>query len=44
MTSPDAILQRGIDEHRYAGVAAQVLRDGVVVHRSVLGDASNRSE
>ena len=43
MTSPDDVLQRGIDEHRYAGVAAQVLRDGVVVHRSVLGDASNRS-
>ena len=44
MTSPDDILQRGIDEHRYAGVAAQVLRDGAVVHRAVLGDASNRSE
>ena len=43
MTSPDDVLQRGIDEHRYAGVAAQVLRDGDVVHRAVLGDASNRS-
>lgn len=43
MTSPDDVLQRGIDEHRYAGAAAQVLRDGVVVHRAVLGDASNRS-
>jgi CubicO group peptidase (beta-lactamase class C family) len=43
VTSPDDVLQRGIDEHRYAGVAAQVLRDGDVVHRAVLGDASNRS-
>jgi len=43
VTTPDDVLQRGIDEHRYAGVAAQVLRDGDVVHRSVLGDASNRS-
>jgi CubicO group peptidase (beta-lactamase class C family) len=42
MTSPDEILQRGIDEHRYAGVAAQVVRDGSVVHRAVLGDAANR--
>jgi CubicO group peptidase (beta-lactamase class C family) len=43
VTSPGDVLQRGIDQHRYAGVAAQVLRDGVVVHRAVLGDASNRS-
>ena len=43
MTSPDEVLQRGIDEHRYAGVAAQLVRDGEVVHRAVLGDASNRS-
>jgi CubicO group peptidase (beta-lactamase class C family) len=43
VTSPDDVLQRGIDEHRYAGVAAQVLRDGEVVHRAALGDASNRS-
>ena len=42
MTSPDEILQRGIDEHRYAGVAAQVVRGGAVVHRAVLGDAANR--
>lgn len=41
--SPDEVLRRGIDEHRYAGVAAQVARDGEVVHRAVLGDASNRS-
>jgi CubicO group peptidase (beta-lactamase class C family) len=43
VTSPDDVLQRGIDEFRYAGVAAQVLRGGAVVHRAVLGDASNRS-
>jgi CubicO group peptidase (beta-lactamase class C family) len=43
VTTPDDVLRRGIDEHRYAGVAAQVLRDGDVVHRAVLGDASNRS-
>jgi serine-type D-Ala-D-Ala carboxypeptidase len=43
MTSPDEILQRGIDEHRYAGVAAQVVRGGSVVHRAVLGDAANRA-
>jgi serine-type D-Ala-D-Ala carboxypeptidase len=42
MTSPDEILQRGIDEHRYAGVAAQVVRGGSVVHRAVLGYAANR--
>jgi serine-type D-Ala-D-Ala carboxypeptidase len=43
VTTPDDVLQRGIDERRYAGVAAEVLRDGAVVHRAVLGDASNRS-
>lgn len=43
VTSPDDVLQRGIDQHRYAGVAAQVVRDGEVVHRAVLGDAANRS-
>jgi CubicO group peptidase (beta-lactamase class C family) len=43
VTSPDEVLQRGIDEHRYAGVAAQVMRAGEVVHRAVLGDASNRA-
>jgi serine-type D-Ala-D-Ala carboxypeptidase len=42
MTGPDEILQRGIDEHRFAGVAAQVVRGGSVVHRAVLGDAANR--
>jgi serine-type D-Ala-D-Ala carboxypeptidase len=43
VTSPDEVLQRGIDEDRYAGAAAQVLRHGQVVHRAVFGDASNRS-
>ncbi|MEP6650540.1 MAG: serine hydrolase domain-containing protein [Lapillicoccus sp.] len=43
MATPDEVLWRGIDEHRYAGVAAQVVRDGVPAHRAVLGDASNRS-
>jgi CubicO group peptidase (beta-lactamase class C family) len=43
VTSPDEVLQRGIDEHRYAGAAAQVLRGGQVVHRAVIGDASYRS-
>lgn len=42
MTSPDEMLQRGIDQHRYAGVAAQVVRGGSLVHRVVLGDAANR--
>jgi CubicO group peptidase (beta-lactamase class C family) len=42
MTSPDEVLQRGIDDHRYAGVAAQVVRDDSVVHRAVLGHAINR--
>jgi CubicO group peptidase (beta-lactamase class C family) len=42
MTKPDALLQRGIDEHRYAGVAAQVVRGGAVEHRAVLGEAANR--
>jgi serine-type D-Ala-D-Ala carboxypeptidase len=43
VTSPDEVLQRGINEDRYAGVAAQVVRGGSLVHRAVLGDASNRS-
>jgi CubicO group peptidase (beta-lactamase class C family) len=43
VTNPDDVLRRGIDEHRYAGVAATVVRRGEVVHRGVFGDASNRS-
>lgn len=43
MPTPDDVLQRGIDDRRYAGVAAQVVRDGSVVHRSVLGHASDRT-
>jgi CubicO group peptidase (beta-lactamase class C family) len=43
VTSPDEVLQRGIEQKRYAGVAASVVRDGVVVHRAILGDAANRT-
>jgi serine-type D-Ala-D-Ala carboxypeptidase len=37
--SPDRVLRRGLLESRYAGVAAQVVRAGEVVHRQVVGDA-----
>ena len=40
MTTPDEVLRQGLDEHRYAGVVAQVVRAGDVVHRAVLGHAS----
>jgi serine-type D-Ala-D-Ala carboxypeptidase len=36
---PDEVLQRGLADRRYAGVAARVVRDGVVVHDTVLGHA-----
>lgn len=39
---PDEVLHRGLRDRRYAGVAAQVLRDGSLVHRACLGDAANR--
>ena len=43
MDDADDVLRRGIDEHRYAGAAAQVVRDGQLVHRGVHGFASDRS-
>jgi len=39
MDDADPVLDRGIDEHLYAGVAAQVLVGEDVVHRAVIGDA-----
>ncbi|MEO7235385.1 MAG: serine hydrolase domain-containing protein [Lapillicoccus sp.] len=38
---PDDVLDRGLADRLYAGVAARVVRDGDVVHEAVLGDAFN---
>ncbi len=39
MSDPDVILRRGVEQSRYAGVAAQVVRAAVVAHRAVWGSA-----
>ncbi len=44
MDDADSVLGRGIDEHLYAGGAAQVLTGEDVVHRAVIGDAVSVGE